>query len=82
MLPFNFTEFINDLTYLVKNNFISMGRIDDAVQRILLVKFKLGLFENPLADYSLVNEVGSQVGPISFLEQNDFQEYQYISSVS
>ncbi|GER43753.1 glycosyl hydrolase family protein [Striga asiatica] len=60
MLPFNFTEFINDLTYLVKNNFISMDRIDDAVERILLVKFKLGLFENPLADLSLVNEVGSQ----------------------
>ncbi|CAA0807274.1 Glycosyl hydrolase family protein [Striga hermonthica] len=60
MLPFNFTEFINDLTYLVKNNFISMDRIDYAVKRILLVKFKLGLFENPLADLSLVNEVGSQ----------------------
>ncbi|GFP93963.1 beta-glucosidase bogh3b [Phtheirospermum japonicum] len=60
MVPYNFTEFINDLTYLVKNNFISMDRIDDAVERILLVKFNLGLFENPLADLSLVNEVGSQ----------------------
>ncbi|KAK6163129.1 hypothetical protein DH2020_002970 [Rehmannia glutinosa] len=60
MLPYNFTEFINDLTYLVKNNFISMDRIDDAVERILLVKFNLGLFENPLADLSLVNEVGSE----------------------
>ncbi|KAL0357329.1 UNVERIFIED_CONTAM: Beta-glucosidase BoGH3B [Sesamum calycinum] len=60
MVPYNFTEFINDLTYLVKNNFISMDRIDDAVGRILLVKFNLGLFENPLADLSLVNEVGSQ----------------------
>ncbi|XP_020551868.1 uncharacterized protein LOC105168898 isoform X3 [Sesamum indicum] len=60
MVPYNFTEFINDLTYLVKNRFISMDRIDDAVQRILLVKFNLGLFENPLADLSLVNEVGSQ----------------------
>ncbi|PIN26599.1 Glucan 1,3-beta-glucosidase [Handroanthus impetiginosus] len=60
MVPYNFTEFINDLTYLAKNNFISMDRIDDAVKRILLVKFNLGLFENPLADLSLVNEVGSQ----------------------
>ncbi|KAI3445226.1 hypothetical protein Pfo_001891 [Paulownia fortunei] len=60
MLPYNFTEFINDLTYMVKNNFISMDRIDDAVERILLVKFNLGLFENPIADLSLVNEVGSQ----------------------
>ncbi|KAK4427666.1 Beta-glucosidase BoGH3B [Sesamum alatum] len=62
MVPYNFTEFINDLTYLVKNNYISMDRIDDAVGRILLVKFNLGLFENPLADLSLVNEVGSQCG--------------------
>ncbi|KAF3961667.1 hypothetical protein CMV_013739 [Castanea mollissima] len=60
MVPFNYTEFIDDLTYLVKNNFIPMDRIDDAVARILLVKFTMGLFENPLADFSLVNELGSQ----------------------
>ncbi|KAJ4835161.1 hypothetical protein Tsubulata_028751 [Turnera subulata] len=60
MLPFNHTEFIDDLTYLVKNNVIPMGRIDDAVERILLVKFSLGLFEKPLADLSLVIELGSQ----------------------
>ncbi|CAI9765103.1 unnamed protein product [Fraxinus pennsylvanica] len=60
MIPYNFTEFIQDLTYLVKKNFIPMKRIDDAVGRILLVKFTLGLFENPLADLSLINEVGSQ----------------------
>ncbi|CAI9787029.1 unnamed protein product [Fraxinus pennsylvanica] len=60
MIPYNFTEFIHDLTYLVKKNFIPMKRIDDAVGRILLVKFTLGLFENPLADLSLTNEVGSQ----------------------
>ncbi|KAL9175267.1 hypothetical protein ABFS82_02G103300 [Erythranthe guttata] len=60
MLPYNVTEFVNDLTYLVKNKFISMDRIDDAVERILLIKFNLGLFENPMADLSLVNEIGSQ----------------------
>lgn len=60
MVPYNFTEFINDLTYLVKNNFISMDRIDDAVERILSVKFTMGLFENPYTDFSLINEVGSQ----------------------
>ncbi|KAJ6317261.1 hypothetical protein OIU76_012910 [Salix suchowensis] len=60
MLPFNHTEFIDDLTYLVKSNVIPMDRIDDAVRRILLVKFNLGLFENPLADFSLVNELGSK----------------------
>ena len=61
MVPFNYTEFIDDLTYLVKNNVIPMDRIDDAVARILLVKFTMGIFENPLADFSLVNELGSQV---------------------
>ncbi|KAK7246136.1 hypothetical protein RIF29_40995 [Crotalaria pallida] len=60
MVPFIFNEFIQDLTLLVKNNIIPMDRIDDAVQRILFVKFTMGLFENPLADYSLVNQLGSQ----------------------
>ncbi|KAM6584090.1 hypothetical protein CsatB_011092 [Cannabis sativa] len=60
MVPYNYSEFISDLTNLVNSGIISMERIDDAVQRILLVKFAMGLFENPLADYSLVNELGSQ----------------------
>ncbi|CAI0442265.1 unnamed protein product [Linum tenue] len=53
-------EFIDDLTLLVKKNVIPMDRIDDAVERILLVKFNLGLFENPMADLSFANELGSQ----------------------
>lgn len=61
MLPDNFTEFINDLTFQVKNNIIPMRRIDDAVQRILRVKFTMGLFENPLTDLSFVDQLGSQV---------------------
>ncbi|KAL6125473.1 hypothetical protein ACLB2K_073530 [Fragaria x ananassa] len=60
MVPVNYKEFINDLTYLVKNNVIPMDRIDDAVSRILLVKFTMGLFENPFGDLTLVNELGSQ----------------------
>ncbi|PIA54146.1 hypothetical protein AQUCO_00900601v1 [Aquilegia coerulea] len=60
MVPNNYKEFIDDLTFQVKNNIIPMSRIDDAVRRILRVKFVMGLFENPLADTSLVNELGSQ----------------------
>ncbi|XVF30776.1 hypothetical protein REPUB_Repub16aG0087800 [Reevesia pubescens] len=60
MVPFNYTEFIDGLTIHVKNNIIPMSRIDDAVTRILRVKFITGLFENPLADYSLVDQLGSQ----------------------
>ncbi|KAL3518736.1 hypothetical protein ACH5RR_021325 [Cinchona calisaya] len=60
MVPDNHTEFLNTLTYLVNNNYIPMSRIDDAVRRILRVKFSMGLFENPLADYSFVDQLGSQ----------------------
>jgi len=61
MIPHNYTEFIDGLTSLVKKNAIPMSRIDDAVKRILRVKFVMGLFENPLADYSLADQLGSQV---------------------
>ncbi|KAM1401237.1 hypothetical protein ACFX1X_028459 [Malus domestica] len=59
MVRINYKEFIN-LINLVQNNVVPMDRIDDAAVRILLVKFTMGLFENPLADFSLVNELGSQ----------------------
>jgi beta-glucosidase-like glycosyl hydrolase len=61
MIPYNYTDFIDGLTYQVRNKIIPMSRIDDAVKRILRVKFVMGLFENPLADRSLVDQLGSQV---------------------
>jgi beta-glucosidase-like glycosyl hydrolase len=61
MVPYDYPEFINELTNLVKKEVIPMSRINDAVKRILRVKFSLGLFENPLADYSLVDKVGCKV---------------------
>ncbi|XP_039137274.1 beta-glucosidase BoGH3B-like [Dioscorea cayenensis subsp. rotundata] len=60
MVPHNFTEFIDDLTFQVKNGIIPMSRIDDAVRRILRVKFTLGLFEKPYADHSLADELGKK----------------------
>ncbi|KAF2288173.1 hypothetical protein GH714_004814 [Hevea brasiliensis] len=60
MVPFNYTEFIDGLTDQVKKGIIPMSRIDDAVKRILRVKFMMGIFENPIADESLVNQLGSQ----------------------
>ncbi|CAL9135584.1 unnamed protein product [Musa textilis] len=60
MVPYNYSEFINDLTSLVKKNVIPLSRIDDAVGRILRVKFTIGLFENPLADLSLVDQLGKK----------------------
>ncbi|KAG7950368.1 hypothetical protein I3843_13G108800 [Carya illinoinensis] len=60
MVPYDFTVFIDELTNQVKNNIIPMSRIDDAVKRILRVKFVMGLFENPLADLSLVSQLGNK----------------------
>ncbi|XP_020104870.1 uncharacterized protein LOC109721592 isoform X2 [Ananas comosus] len=58
MIPYDYIEFIDDLTLQVENNIIPMSRINDAVRRILRVKFTMGLFENPYADLSLANELG------------------------
>ncbi|KAK3155935.1 hypothetical protein QOZ80_2AG0100640 [Eleusine coracana subsp. coracana] len=60
MIPFTYEEFIDNLTNLVQNGTIPMSRIDDAVRRILRVKFTMGLFENPYADPSLAGELGKQ----------------------
>ncbi|KAH9317931.1 hypothetical protein KI387_019700, partial [Taxus chinensis] len=60
MVPFNYTDFINDLTYQVKGGIISKNRINDAMRRILRVKFSMGLFEHPMVDLSLEDLVGSK----------------------
>ncbi|CAH9053390.1 unnamed protein product [Cuscuta europaea] len=60
MVPQNYKDYIGNLTDLVNKKVIPMSRIDDAVRRILRVKFAMGLFENPLADHSLANQLGSQ----------------------
>ncbi len=59
MVPYNYKEFIQYLKELVNENKVSLARIDDAVKRILLVKFELGLFENPFTDRSFTSSVGS-----------------------
>ncbi|XP_056168946.1 uncharacterized protein LOC115676563 [Syzygium oleosum] len=59
MVPFNYTVFIDTLTQLVNANVIPMSRIDDAVKRILRVKFVMGLFENPMGDQTYLSHLGS-----------------------
>ncbi len=39
--------YINELEALLEENKISLAQIDDAVSRILKVKYELGLFDNP-----------------------------------
>ncbi|KAF8652450.1 hypothetical protein HU200_062782 [Digitaria exilis] len=53
-----FENFLEDLVFLVETGEIPMSRIDDAVERILRVKFISGVFEHPFSDPSLLDMVG------------------------
>jgi len=57
MVPLSFS-FSDDLVELVKEKKVLMSRIDDAVRRILRVKFELGLFDNAMPDKSLKANFG------------------------
>ncbi|MEP7288126.1 MAG: glycoside hydrolase family 3 N-terminal domain-containing protein [Chloroflexota bacterium] len=59
MVPFDFKTCVKNLTLAVDQGEIPLERIDDAVKRILLAKFRLGLFERPFTDPSLLEHVGS-----------------------
>jgi beta-glucosidase len=43
MVPQRYAEFFNDLKQLVNEGSVAQSRIDDAVRRILRVKFAMGL---------------------------------------
>jgi beta-glucosidase len=62
MVPSRYKEYIADLKQLVDEGVVPMARIDDAVTRILRVKFAMGLLDrsrSPLADRSLQKTFGS-----------------------
>lgn len=61
MEPLRYEEYFETLISLVESGEIPMSRIDDAVKRILKVKFIAGLFEHPFADRSLLDMVGCKV---------------------
>ena len=58
MVPYN-KNFCNDLIALVKEGKVKQERIDDAVRRVLRMKFRLGLFEKPYWDKAEYPEFGS-----------------------
>ncbi|MCB2154555.1 glycoside hydrolase family 3 protein [bacterium] len=60
MEPYRYGQFIATLTEAVNNGDVSMNRIDDAVIRILRVKFASGVMDSPYADQDLVT--GGLVG--------------------
>lgn len=57
MVPLDLS-FYNDLIELVNEGEVSMDRIDDAVSRILKVKFDLGLFDNPYPEQEAIANFG------------------------
>ncbi len=62
MVPSRYKEFISDLKQLADEGVVPMSRIDDAVTRILRVKFAMGLMDtnrSQLADRSLQKSFGS-----------------------
>lgn len=59
MVPYDFS-FYELLLELVKEGKVPMKRIDEAVSRILTVKFQLGLFENPFPEKNLLKNIATQ----------------------
>jgi beta-glucosidase len=55
MLPFNADQWQAAVQQDVSSHAISMARINQAVQRILTLKFQLGLFNHPLVNASQAN---------------------------
>ena len=60
MVPYEYEQFFNDLVQLVDEGEVSMDRIDDAVKRILTLKYELDLFQNPVTDYKDYTDFGSK----------------------
>jgi len=59
MVPKRYQSFITALTSAVEKGDVPQERIDDAVRRILRVKYLLGLFDHPLSDPALLDIPGS-----------------------
>jgi beta-glucosidase len=59
MVPSDYVRFITTMKSLAQGGTITQDRIDDAVRRILRVKFEMGLFEQPMPAPGREAEVGS-----------------------
>ena len=60
MVPYEYEEFIDNLMELVNEGKVTMDRIDEAVSKILKLKFELDLFENPSTSPSDYNDFASE----------------------
>src|SRR4051794_29800147 len=57
------TDIHDNAEHLLAEHQVSMARIDDAVRRILRVKFRAGLFEHPYVDQAKATDPNSFVTP-------------------
>ena len=60
MTPFDYKEFMSNMQDAVNNGDITKERLDDAVKRILTVKFEAGLFDRPQAQPEGLDVIGSK----------------------
>jgi beta-glucosidase len=60
MVPYDYVQFIETMKQAVNNGDIPESRVDEAVRRILRVKFALGLFERPMPDTKYQESVRSR----------------------
>jgi beta-glucosidase len=60
MIAYNYEVFCDNLVALVKEGKVSEERINDAVRRILWVKYELGLFEKPTTHFKNYPKFGSK----------------------
>jgi beta-glucosidase len=57
MEPYDANGFVTNMHAAVRDGLISKDRIRQAATRVLAMKFKLGLFENPYVDASKANKI-------------------------
>ncbi|MRX47695.1 glycoside hydrolase family 3 N-terminal domain-containing protein [Pedobacter puniceum] len=60
MIAYQYETFCDNLIALVKEGKVKQSRVDEAVSRILVLKYKLGLFENPVTHYKNYPKFGSK----------------------
>jgi beta-glucosidase len=57
MEPYNADSFVQNLTKAVADHLVSPDTIRQAAERVLLMKFRLGLFDHPYVDASKANAI-------------------------
>ncbi|HWR66497.1 MAG TPA: glycoside hydrolase family 3 protein [Bellilinea sp.] len=60
MVPYDYVKFINAMERGVMKGDITLERIDDAVRRILNVKYQLGLFGDTQSNLGSLDDIGSE----------------------